>query len=223
MRNEVILMLCIVCLTMTLTACSVTSSAINSASTVVPSSLENIPSSKNTKVVVEKGDSYYDPQSLEEVENLSEFIIKGHLLDDAKQKLYSPESGVVVYGVTVSSLEISKVYKGKLNAGETIPIAEKYYTLDENGETTRYELGYAPSNPGTEYIFFLNKAIDSNEFMRGFYSPMVKETGRYPVPRTKDSGYSRLNLMSEKELNLVQENPETYKRIYQQVIDKYLQ
>lgn len=216
MCNKIALTICTISIAITLVACSGTHTA-------VPSSLENIPSSKNTKVVVEKGDSYYDPQSLEEVENLSEFIVKGHLLDDAKQKLYSPESGVVVYGVTVSSLEISKVYKGKLNAGETIPIAEKYYTLDESGETTRYELGYAPSNPGTEYIFFLNKAIDSNEFMRGFYSPMVKETGRYPVLRTKDSGYSRLNLMSEKELNLVQENPETYKKIYQQVIDKYLQ
>lgn len=174
-------------------------------------------------MVVEKGDSLYNPQSLEEVEDLAEYIVRGKLLDDAKQKLERYGSEFVGFGVTVSSFEISHVYKGSLKEGDKIQIAERYYTLEKNGVTTRYELGYAPSVPNQEYIFFLIKAPDKNKFLRGFYSPMVKETGRYPVIGTKDSGYPRLNLMTASELNLVQENPETYKKIYQQVIDKYLQ
>lgn len=222
MRNKIISILCTVCLTIMATACSVTSSTTNSASTVVPSSLDNIPSTNNFKVVVEKGDALYDPQSLEEVEDLAEYIVRGKLLDDAKQKLEQYKSEFVGFGVTVSSFEISHVYKGNLKEGDKIPIAERYFTLEKDGITTRHELGYAPSVPNQEYIFFLIKAPDKNEFLRGFYSPMVKETGRYQVIDTNDSVYSRLNLMSANELNLVQEKPETYKKIYQQVIEKYM-
>ena len=223
MRNRMTALFCIACLIMALTSCSERSSVTNPTNTVVPSSLENIPSSKNTKVVVEKGDSYYDPQSLEEVEDLTKYIVRGRILDDAKQKLERYGSKYVVFGVTVSSFEISHVYKGDLKEGDKIPIAERYYTLEENDVTTRFDLDYAPSVPNHEYIFFLIKDSDNNPFLRGFYSPVVKEMGRYPVIGTKDSGYSRLNLMTASELNLVQENPETYKKIYQQVIDKYLQ
>lgn len=119
--------------------------------------------------------------------------------------------------------QITKVYKGDLKEGDRISLAEKYYTIVENGETTRHELGCAPLTPEKEYIFFLIKAQDDNEFLRGFYSPMVKETGRYPVIETKDSAYPHINLLSASDLNLVQEKPDTYKKIYQQVIEKYMQ
>lgn len=212
MRNKIISMICTICFILMLTACS-TSSA---SSTVAPSSLDDIPTADNINVVIEEGDSMYDPQSLEEVEGLAEYIVRGKLLDDAKQKLEFYESEFVGFGVTVSSLEISNVYKGNLKEGDKIPIAERYYTLEENGVTTRHELGYAPSVPNQEYIFFLIKAPDDNKFLHGFYSPMVKETGRYPVIGTNNND-------NFPKLNLVQTNPETYNKIYKEVKAKYMQ
>lgn len=216
MRNKIILAICSVAIAAIFTACSRTT-------TVVPSSLHEIPvTTKNIEVAMVKGDSKYNPQTLQEVEDLGDYIVKGRLLDDAKQKLYCPEPGTVTFGVTVSSFEITDVYKGNLKEGDKIPIAERYYTLEEKGEMTRYELGYAPSTPNKEYIFFLSKEDDFNEFLRGFYTPSVKETGRYPVINTKDSNAPNISSMTAEELNLVATEPTTYQKIYQQVIDKYM-
>jgi hypothetical protein len=222
MCNKVILAICAIAISITFVACSATN-VVSQTDTVVPSSLEKIPSSTgNIRVAVVSGDTLYNPKTLEEVEKLSGYIVKGRLKNDAKQKLYTPDAKTVIFGVTVSSFEITKVYKGNLKEGDKIPIAERYYTLEENGGTTRYELDYAPSISGKEYIFFLNKAPDKNEFMRGFYSPVIKETGRYPVITQKDSNFSKRGLMSANELNLVKTEPSTYQKIYNQVIDKYM-
>ncbi len=220
--RKILLTVCSIIMAITFVACSATD-AISQTDTVVPSSLEKIPSSTgNIRVDVVSGDTLYNPKTLEEVEKLSGYIVKGHLQNDAKQKLYTPDAKTVIFGVTVSSFEITKVYKGNLKEGDKIPVAERYYTLEENGKTTRYELDYAPSIPGQEYIFFLNKAPDKNEFMRGFYSPVIKETGRYAVITPKDSNFSKRELMSANELNLVKTDPDIYQKMYQQVIDKYM-
>nr|WP_319489207.1 hypothetical protein [uncultured Caproiciproducens sp.] len=216
MRNKMILTVCGLVIVIVLAACSVTK-------TTASSSLERIPeATDNVKVAVVKGDAAHSPKSLGEVEKLSPYIVKGRLRDDAKQKLDAPIQGMITYGITVSTLEISQVYKGNFKVGDTIPLAEKYYTLEENGESTRYEMGYAPSVPGQEYVFFLVKAPDESEILRGTYSPMVKETGRYPVINTKDSGVFDIRSMSPEDLNLVNTELSTYQKIYQEVINKYM-
>ncbi len=222
MLKKIIVAFCFVTIAMGLVACSA-ASGNSKMDSVVPSSLEKIPLTINSKVSIVSGDTLYNPKTLKEVEGLAEYIVKGRLLNDAKQKLYRNGSAPVIFGVTVSSFEISKVFKGDLKEGDKIPIAERYYTLEENGETTRYELDYAPSEPDKEYIFFLIKEKDKrNDFLYGFFTPSVKETGRYPVITPKDSDFSRVGLMSADELNLVKTEPDTYQEIYEQVIKKYM-
>ena len=216
MLSKVKLFVCAIIIAIVTTACS-------GMQSVSPSSLKRVPEATDyVKVAVVQGDAAHNPKSLGEVEKLSPYIVKGHLRDDAKQKLDAPIQGMITYGITVSTLEISQVYKGNLKVGDTIPLAEKYYTLEENGETTRYEMGYAPSVPGQEYVFFMVKAPDESEILRGTYSPMVKETGRYPVINTKDSGVSAIRSMSPEDLNLVNTDLSVYQKIYQEVIDKYM-
>lgn len=213
MRKEMLSLLFIMLMAVSLSAC-------NSDSAKVPN-LEKAPSTVD-KVSTVAGDSLYNPKTLREVEELSEYIVKGKLQDDAQQKLESHESGSVAYGVTVSTLEISKVFKGGLKAGDEIPIAEKYYTVEENGKNVRYELGYGPSIPNQDYIFFLIKADDTNEFLHGLYSPMVKETGRYQVIDSNEKGIMSTQALTDQELNLVLTDPNVYRGIYQEVIDKYM-
>lgn len=223
MRKKIILTVCLIVMAITFGACSAANTVSGTDSdSVIASSLEKIPVADKVKVIVEDGDSLYNPQSLEEVEGLAEYVVRGKLLDDAKQKLDRHGSTPVFFGVTVSSFEISKVYKGNLKSGDKIQIAERYFTLEEDGITTRHELDYAPSVPNQEYIFFLIKGPDKNEFLRGLYSPMVKETGRYAILTPKDSNFSKMGLMSANELNLVKTEPSTYQKIYNQVIDKYM-
>ncbi len=162
------------------------------------------------------------PKTMGKLEDLSAVIVKGSLLDDAKQKLHFPEVGVVGDGVTVSSFEISKVYKGNLQIRDKISIAESYYTFTENGTQTCYAQGYAPSVAGQKYIFFLTKSPEDNEFLRGTYSPMAKEIGRYPVIDTKDSNRPDIRSMTERDLNLVNTDLSLYQEMYQKIIDKYM-
>lgn len=185
----------------------------------VPSSLEEIPlSNENTHVAVMDGDRFYDPQSLEEEEKYADYVVKGVLLNDAKQKLRSFDSKFVYWGVTVSTLKITWVYRGNLTIGDRIPIAESYYTLRQNGETTRYELAYAPSTPGQEYIFFLGK--EDGDFLRGFYVPVMGEKGRY---RVQDIGFlPEIDFLSKKDLNLTVSEANVYKSIYKQVMNQYI-
>lgn len=155
----------------------------NTATTVfTDTSLQEIPVS--SRCVVKRLCYIYDASNLKELSNLSDYIVVGTLLDDAKQKLYYPDPNLndtAIYGVTVSSFKISKVFKGNVKEGETIKIAETYYSQEMNGESVQYLLDYGPSEPNRDYFFFLNEETDkTNEFFYGYFSPSMREKARYP-------------------------------------------
>lgn len=138
----------------------------------------------HSKSVATTGDYYYDADNLKELQKLSDYIVQGTLLDDARQKLYYSDPDIIKtasFGITVSSYKITKSLKGNLKAGETIKIAERYFTQEIDGEMIQYLLDYGPSEPNRDYIFFLNKEENKNEFLKGYYSPTIREKGRYPV------------------------------------------
>lgn len=222
MRYKMILAVCAVALFAGLTACGAEHAPVLSLLQRTPavSGLEEIPEmTADAEIRVIDGDMLYAPTTLKEEDELSDYIVKGRLTDGAKQILERYEPGTVNFGVTVSSFKISWVYKGNLNKGDIIPIAERYYTVEEKGKIVRYELGYAPSLPDKEYIFFLSKAKDDNAFLRGTYTPSVKETARYPVV---DPSHFDVDSMTAKELNLVVRDVEDYRAIYKEVIRKYM-
>ncbi|TQI67243.1 hypothetical protein LY85_1930 [Clostridium sp. KNHs216] len=232
--RKMFLAVCVLALVLGLTSCgtlgvpsgnfpdetSVVSGGNSLNETGMVSGLEEIPEmTADAEIRVIDGDVLYAPKTWKEENELSQYIVRGSLLDDAKQKLERHGQKFPVYGVTVSSFRISQVYKGNLNPGDVIPIAERYYTVKEEGKIVRYELGYAPSIPDKEYIFFLIPAEDKNEFLRGTYGPMIGETARYPVV---DPAEFDVDSKTAEELNLVVRDVEDYRAIYKEVIRKYM-
>ena len=71
------------------------------------------PKDINTKIstMSVQVDTSFDAQTLEELESQAKYIVQGKFQDDATEDLQS-EAGIVLYGATVSSFEITKVYKG---------------------------------------------------------------------------------------------------------------
>ena len=186
--------------------------------------LEPIPQSDDPLIYRAEGDYLYLNESLEEIESRTDYIVRGILKDDAMQKL-ERHGDAVTWGVTVSSFEITEVYRGDLEVGDVIPIAERYYTEEENGQVYRHELGYAPSKPEEEYIFFLiYEDGEESQFLKGLYTPVGKEAGRFPVPKlqTQSIENDTENGVYE-DFYLVRTKPEVYEGIYKDVIEKYLQ
>ena len=86
------------------------------------------PKDINTKIstMSVQADTSFDAQTLEELESQAKYIVQGKFQDDATEDLQS-EAGIVLYGATVSSFEITKVYKGDFEVGDVIKVAEQYY------------------------------------------------------------------------------------------------
>lgn len=152
------------------------------ATVLLDSSLQAIPA--NSKSVFKRLCYINDASNFKELSKEADYIVLGTLQDDAKQKLYYADSkskDQALYGVTVSTFNISEVFKGNLKEGNTIKIAETYFTQENNGDMIQYLMDYGPSEPNREYVFFLNKEDDKNEFLEGYFSPSIREKGRYPV------------------------------------------
>ena len=99
-------------------------------------------------------DTSFDAQTLEELESQAKYIVQGKFQDDATEDLQS-EAGIVLYGATVSSFEITKVYKGGFRGRRRHRIAEQYYVEDQDGQQTLVHYGnYMPSDVGREYLMF---------------------------------------------------------------------
>ena len=92
--------------------------------------------------------------SLDELEHLAEYVVKGKILD-AGENIHTRYSQY-----TKTGFEISEVYKGDLEAGEIIYIGEDYFketNAVDGTETTFCFNGYTKSTVGEEYVFFLVK------------------------------------------------------------------
>ena len=143
-------------------------------------------------------------------------------MDDAQQYLINaPGANTVCYGYTISTMEVTQVYKGSLSVGDKIPYAEEYYTYEQSGEDTLfYTNNYYPSDTGREYLFFMGRLPKKeNSTISEVYYPEGYELARYPIVRkgarsaSESYSYSQLNLGHDSEL---------YREIFSDVIDKYM-
>lgn len=232
--RKMVLAVCVLALVLGLTSCgtlvvpngnfpdetSVVSGGNSLNETGMVSGLEEIPTvTGDLQVQIFMPDTLYAPKTWKEEDELSEYIVRGRLLDDAKQKLYyyTPKDDASD-GITVTSFEISQVYKGNMSPGDVIPLGEDYWTIERKGKFIRYER-YEPSSSGKEYILFLRKGEDSIELRKGLYLPTIAETGIYPVV---DPAEFDVDSKTAKELNLVVRQTEDYRAIYKEVIRKYM-
>ena len=167
-------------------------------------------------------DLLFDAGSLEELEDLSKQIVQGKFRDDAKEDLQG-DGNKTFYGVTVSSFEITKVYKGDFEVGDVIKVAEQYYVEEQDGQQTLVHYGnYMPSDVGREYLMFFDNPPENSERWKDTYTPLCLDRGRYPVIDAKTRSVADVDNMTNEELNLDTGDSTFYRQLYKDVIEKYM-
>lgn len=115
-----------------------------------------------------------------DLQNVSDFVVKATVIPGKENKLITADDGTVVFGYTITQLNVTEVFKGNINEDYPINITEEYYTLSGNGNEVYTQGNYMPAQESGEYIFFL-KAYDSTSPYAGMYFPVDLEYGKYSV------------------------------------------
>lgn len=115
-----------------------------------------------------------------DLQNVSDIVVKATVIPGKENKLITAYDGTVVFGYTITQLNVTEVFKGNINEDYPINITEEYYTLSGNGNEVYTQGNYMPAQESGEYIFFL-KAYDSTSPYAGMYFPVDLEYGKYSV------------------------------------------
>lgn len=115
-----------------------------------------------------------------DLQNVSDIVVKATVIPGKENKLITADDGTVVFGYTITQLNVTEVFKGNINEDYPINITEEYYTLSGNGNEVYTQGNYMPAQESGEYIFFL-KAYDSTSPYSGMYFPVDLEYGKYSV------------------------------------------
>ena len=115
-----------------------------------------------------------------DLQNVSDIVVKATVIPGKENKLITADDGTVVFGYTITQLNVTEVFKGNINEDYPINITEEYYTLSGNGNEVYTQGNYMPAQESGEYIFFL-KAYDSTSPYAGMYFPVELEYGKYSV------------------------------------------
>jgi len=153
-------------------------------------------------------------EELSALEDYVPIIVQGFVQNDAKRFALIDDPICPVYA-TQSTLHITKVYKSDLKAGDTVPLIERWYTRkgDDGEEELWTFCGYMPSDPNTEYIFFLGDA--GKDFPDAYTIPDY-EVSRFPVPNASTDPAC----VTERE-SYRYYIPDNYRSIYAEIIEKY--
>lgn len=115
-----------------------------------------------------------------DLQNVSDIVVKATVIPGKENKLITADDGTVVFGYTITQLNVTEVFKGNIDEDYPINITEEYYTLSGNGNEVYTQGNYMPAQESGEYIFFL-KAYDSTSPYAGMYFPVDLEYGKYSV------------------------------------------
>ena len=162
------------------------------------------------------------PRSLADMVEQSDYIVVGRLMQDTE---FIPEGvykGIPYERTTVTSMEVVEVIKGDLKRGEIIKLSEPYHIEDR---ILFVKGNYLPSIVGQDYYFFLIKPVDETgdrpEIWSDNHLPTGREYGRYLVPSERNR--SNLEAYSREELSLGENRIDLYMRIYQEVVEAYME
>lgn len=174
----------------------------------------------------------HDPIKLRAVEELSDIVVKATFLGVDKQaELFDYELNYLRYAVTCSSIRVDEVYSGDVNVGDILTLIEPYFITEvENQKVINHFENYYPSETGQTYIWMLSKSTGAEhdpgfhfDPNKTYYSLAWCERGRFPVINTNARSETDISTMSNQDLDLSPNgDPEIYKRLYQEVIDKYM-
>lgn len=90
-----------------------------------------------------------------DLQNVSDIVVKATVIPGKENKLITADDGTVVFGYTITQLNVTEVFKGNINEDYPINITEEYYTLSGNGNEVYTQGNYMPAQESGEYIFFL--------------------------------------------------------------------
>lgn len=154
-----------------------------------------------------------------DLQNVSDIVVKATVIPGKENKLITADDGTVVFGYTITQLNVTEVFKGNINEDYPINITEEYYTLSGNGNEVYTQGNYMPAQESGEYIFFL-KAYDSTSPYAGMYFPVDLEYGKYSVDLAETFTTPANASAAEYEVSALDEK---YVEFATRVIEDYLQ
>ena len=151
---------------------------------------------------------------LESLENYSEIVVVGTFFEESTQEIKYKYMDIfdkeVLFSVkSFNEIEITKVFKGDVNVGDTLKIGQEYAVVEDRFVT---ESALTPMMKGDTWIFFLEPS-DNGEY---YYCVSYSE-GRYPV---KDFVYTRIALTENEDLG-VYDVKDFKEEIYNEILEKY--
>lgn len=153
---------------------------------------------------------FEDLYSLEEAVDI---VVTGKFIADAEQNItYEYDAGfgknVVTMVESYNTIEVKKVLKGDVSAGDNLVIGQYYGIVD--GDLITFS-SLTPMQKGDEWLFFLKGSGDGNYWCWGDCA------ARYPVPNTENA---RIKFSDDPDLGVY--NEEDFNRdIYNEILEKY--
>lgn len=177
----------------------------------------------NTMVQTNKlqADRFVLANNYEQLKQESDLIVQAKVLKGKDNKLDYDSDGSVLFGYTLTHLQIEEVYKGDVSVDEVIDITEEYYITTRGiGKTIWTQGQYAPANENHEYIFFLKKYGDDTRYKDMFF-PIDLENGKYVVNR-EIANTNNIDNLSNDEMEILNGNNITYRDWYKSVAKEYI-
>lgn len=155
------------------------------------------------------------PYDFSHLDSVADCIVQGKVSGDGEVR---KTGGLSPFTVTISSLEITKVYKGNLKEGKHINLNEFYYVDEDN--VLHQAFSYMPCEVGKEYLFFLIRygEIDNWE---NTYSIWSLEFGRFPVIDTKARSANNIGDIPYTDFYLKSDS-KFYRELFQGAYEKYM-
>ena len=152
--------------------------------------------------------------NLESLENNSELVVVGTFIEDSTQDVKYKNMDFfgkeVLFSVqSFNEIEITKVFKGDVNVGDTLTICQNYAVVEDRFVT---ESALTPMMKGDTWIFFLEPS-----HIGEYYYYVCDSEGRYPV---KDFTYTRIALTENEDLG-VYDAKDFKEEIYNEILEKY--
>jgi len=154
-------------------------------------------------------------ENLTELENGADVIVQARFTGDRQIKDFA-QNGTVIDSAALSSVKITKVYKGNIQTGSTIPVYEPGFI--RNNSVYENTEGYKNMNTNGKYILFLRHNPDNTFVGLGVYQ------GKYDLDITamaKKEVQTNMTPTEFEKLDYVGENPEIFNKMKVEVLNKY--
>ena len=165
---------------------------------------------------------YYN---LLEVEERSDLIVRAVVKGTLGQEVFASYSGdlqkdLPAFGYTKREIEITQIYKGDINVGDKLVLAEEYYIWkypDDKKQLVCFTL-VKPAVKEKEYLLFLSYHKDL-----GAYYAVGDYQGRFDIPTDEIKAKGKIASLEELDLDRYYDGEPLHYLldVYNEVLEKY--